>query len=375
MLHVTLDATPLDTMHRDRGIGRYAQGLLTGFEQAARRDLLSTTCLTALRLEPPDAPSQAMRTRLITRRFTRGIMRMWSENLVRMDAWQPSPTHIYHASSMEGVARKTPWVATCHDLIPMLMPGEYLSSPGTRARRAWWPGYVRALTTRAARVIAISHHVKSTLTAHGVPEAKIDVIHHGLDPFWSEPAHTRPAAQLRALAHEPYLLFIGGYDSRKNFDGLLLSLSLIPASRRPHLLAVGGRSKKERAHTQAVAKASGVRVRFLDYIDDLSLRFLYQHALALAFPSVEEGWGFPIVEAMAAGTPVICADFGSMSEAAAGAGIAVDVRQADALSHAIMHVCEDEALRARHSELGCARAAELTWLGCAQKMLKSWHSI
>ena len=375
---VALDTTPVDTMHRSRGIGRYAQGLIQGFGALEANGALAAADLEVVLLRQPhegslDVHPGGLAQHTLGRRFSKGIMRMWTENRLRMDRMLPQETDLYHATSMEGVSKQTPWVPTCHDLIPMLMPQDYFQDLRSKTRIPWWDAYVKAMKDEARRVVAISHHVKSTLVDVGIPEQKIDVVYHGLSDFWGGRDERLPPAHVRALRQEPYVLFIGGYDPRKNFEGLTLALSLIPESRRPRLVAVGGRKRAAQKETESLVAKHGIDATFLGYIDDVSLRFLYRHSRGLVFPSTEEGWGFPIVEAMAAGAPVVCAHYGSMVESAGDAAITCDVRGADELSHAIMHMVEDEAMRQRHIALGLKRVEELTWTHSANALLQVWE--
>lgn len=378
MPHIALDTTPVDTMHRNRGIGRYAQGLIQGFSRLEQDGDIGDITLTLLRQPHEGSLSVdpgALTQHTLGRFFTKGIMRMWSENELRMDGMLPANVDLYHATSMEGVSKRTPWVPTCHDLIPVLMPQDYFQDLRSKTRIPWWDTYINAMRDRAERVVAISHHVKSTLVDRGIPDDKIDVVYHGLSDFWGaeDGAAKRATHVLSATGQGPYVLFIGGYDPRKNFAGLTLALSLIPQSRRPRLIAVGGRKRAAQKETEALVRRHGIDATFLGYIDDVSLRYLYRNSRGLVFPSTEEGWGFPIVEAMAAGTPVVCADFGSMLESAGDAAITCDVNEADALSHAIMHMVEDEALRQDHIEQGLERVKALTWKNSARELLEVWR--
>ena len=180
--HIVVDMTPLDSVHRTRGIGRYAQGLRQGFESPRSPQDMRLSWLRV----PPQPPGPALR--LYPRRQLEGALAMAAENLLSLEPVL-GDAQLYHALGMEGVTWRTPTVATCHDIIALLMPELYLDRP---SRRLFWPLYLQWLRLGARHILAISHHVKATLCARGVRAEKIDVVHHGLSPFW----HPQPQAPL-----------------------------------------------------------------------------------------------------------------------------------------------------------------------------------
>jgi glycosyltransferase involved in cell wall biosynthesis len=367
---VVLDATPLDTGHRTRGIGRYVQGLVEGFASLQADDALNID-LRLLRATPAgDSPFAEVH---YPRRVMTGATAMYVENRARLDRSLPADTALYHGTAMDGVCRTRPWVATCHDLIPLLIQWPYLK-PWNLSAQWFWRDYARRLATRAdglRQIVATSAHVKGVLVDRfGVEEERVHVIHHGLSPFWSQPAAAEgvSARALAAAEGGDFVLFVGGFDARKNLKTLLRALAIMPKGLRPRLVLAGVCSDTLRRKVKATALLTGLRVTFAGYVNDEDLRWLYSRARCLAFPSVEEGWGFPIVEAMAVGTPVVCARWGSMVEAAGGAAVTTDVKRFEDLSHSIRVVLESEATRAERVAAGKVRAAALTWGGYAERL-------
>ncbi len=338
-------------------------GLIEGFGALAARGELRHD-LVLLRSGPTE-PDLAFPAAPYPRRAKREAAYMHLENLWRLDSALPPGTDLFHATSMDGVARRTPWVATCHDLIPLVLRGPYLL-PWELSAQWFWRRYARVLRSGPRRVIAISEHVRRTLVDRfGIPEDRVDVVVHGVSSFWFGPdTQTPPSAP-----SEPFVLFVGGFDARKNFLGLLHALTRIPARHRPRLLVAGVRSPYDRkVHARALDALGPLDVTFLEYVPDTDLRWLYRHAVALAFPSVEEGWGFPIVEAMAAGAPVVCAARGSMAEAAGSAGVFAEPTDVDALACALSSLIASPALRAERSASGRAHAATFTWERTAREV-------
>ena len=372
-MSVVLDATALDSGHRTRGIGRYVQGLVQGFAALHRHGELDDLPLRLLRIagvQPTDEDRALPFERVDYKRIIRrGASEMHIENRLTLDRALPPDTVMYHATAMEGCSQRYPWVATCHDLIPVLLRGSYLR-PWAVKERAFWSGYMRRLREDARLVIAISDHTRRTLIeTAGVPDDRIRVVHHGLTPFWFEAADCAGVSgTVRRAAERPFVLFVGGFDARKNFATLLAGLAMIPSTQRPRLLVAGHRTPTIRRRHGRIRGLRRLEASFFEYVSDEDLRFLYSRAVCLAFPSREEGWGFPIVEAMAVGTPVVCAAHGSMVEAAGGAAITCNVSRAEDIAHSIRALVESDDARSTAIEAGRTRARALTWEQCAREV-------
>lgn len=281
---------------------------------------------------------------------------------------------------------RVPLVVTVHDLIPLLRP-DYRRDPLVRAYTAL---VVRA-TRRAAMVIADSAHAAGDIVAHlGIPEARVRVVPLGVDPAFTLAggASTEVAARyglpaggasadLAARFGLParYGLYVGGFDRRKDVGGLLVAWRRVwDATGVP--LAIAGRLPAPSARhaplgptrtpdPRAQAVAAGLpeaAVRFLGHIPDGDLPALYRGAAVFAFPSREEGFGLPPLEAMASGTPVVVADAASLPEVVGDAGLRVPVGDPGALAEALIAVLDvDGSLAMRLRAAGLERAAGFTW--------------
>jgi glycosyltransferase involved in cell wall biosynthesis len=364
MTRVLIDATALDSGHRTRGIGRYVQGLIEGFR--AIGDLPAGLELSLLRTKASGEASPY--AEVVFRRYmNKDAAKMFVENRLRLNAKVAQGAELFHATAMEGVITGVPWVATCHDLIPLDLRGPYLR-PWDLEAQLFWRAYVRRLREGPARVIAISDFVRNRLIApYGLDPARIDVVRHGVAPFWFEPP-TPPAPELvRKVGDRPFVLFVGGFDVRKNFAGLVEALRHTPGA--PRVIVAGQRSETIRRRHARLLRGRSADVLFLEYIDDVALRWLYSRAVCLAFPSIAEGWGLPIVEAMASCCPVVCANVGSMAEAAGGAALAIDVHDPRAIAAALGTLLLSPARQAELRGQGLERARKLTWKACAEGTL------
>jgi alpha-1,3-rhamnosyl/mannosyltransferase len=322
----------------------------------------------------------------------------WLESRARLGAdlapWLPH-YDIYHSTEPYSVAPHRPGdspqckrVATCHDLIPLLFPDLY-PQPTAKVYYRW----LRGALQRVDAVIAISEAVKASLVERlDLPPAKVAVVPHGVEPRFFAPPDPDDGARLAALGvRAPFFFYGGGADPRKRLD---LLLDAFADARRdvPEQLVLcghmGRRAQGLRAHIARLGV--GDRVALLPYIDEAALLALYRGATAFVFPSLYEGFGLPILEAQAAGCPVITARRSAMPEVAGDAALYIDANtDADAASDAapphpddptarraltahLITLSADADARARLRALGLANAHTFTWARTATLTLRAY---
>ena len=221
---------------------------------------------------------------------------------------------------------------------------------------------------RAAHITTISEHARTDLLDlfDWLDPARITVLPLAVD------ARFRPVPPDRERfgLPESYVVCLGAVQPRKNLARLLEAWATVQArgDAGDAVLAIAGRPKQEGSSYAKLADQLGIadRVRWLGYVADDDLPVLLAGARCLVFPSLYEGFGLPVVEAMAVGCPVICSDTTSLPETAAGAALLVDPLSPTAIADAITRLLTDEAERARLRELGLARAAKLSWTRSAE---------
>ena len=262
-------------------------------------------------------------------------------------------------------------VATVHDLIYKIHPEAHFGviSMGMRV-------LVPLSVKRATRVIAVSQSTADDLrNLLGVDPARIDVVPNGVGT--PPDVAPLPEAELRArhgMGERPFVLCTSAKRPHKNLPRLLDALAAIPPERRPMAVLTGYPTEHEVeliGHAGALGIADDVRI--LGWVDQAELEGLYAAATCLVFPSLYEGFGLPVLEAMARGVPVACSDRSSLPEVAGDAALLFDPEDVSAIAAAIEKLTADPTERERLTALGHAQAARFTWAECARGTLASYE--
>lgn len=231
---------------------------------------------------------------------------------------------------------------------------------------------------KAVRVIAVSHHTKKDLVKYlNIPEEKIAVIYEGVDHNIFKPTEGRPPIP------QPYILFVGSEHPRKNLETLLKAFALLKkqeAFRDLKLLKVGkagGGETDFRKYTLKVVHELGLEseVIFTDFVATEELPLYYSQAECFVFPSLYEGFGFPPLEAMACGCPVVVSNVTSLPEIVGDAAIQVEPLNAEALALAISSILRDAKLKCELRSKGLKRARRFSWERTAQETLNLYWEV
>jgi alpha-1,3-rhamnosyl/mannosyltransferase len=191
-------------------------------------------------------------------------------------------------------------------------------------------------------------------------------------------AEAAPVLAAHGLADGGYVLAVGTLEPRKNLERLAAAHALLPPAlrrRAPLALAGGiGWGGVEAGPALARALAAG-DARALGRVDDAALAALYARAAAVAYPSLYEGFGLPVLEAMGCGAPLVHSATTAVAETAGGAGLAVDPLDPEAIAAGLAAVLEDAALASRLRAAGLARAAEFSWAETARRVVEVWREV
>jgi len=266
--------------------------------------------------------------------------------------------------------RSTRTLLTVHDLSFLHYPEAFVP-----ALRQYLERVVPRSIARADLVLADSAGARFDIVSLlGVPSSKVQVLYSGVSPRFRPEVESGERERLQArygLGERPYVLSVGTLQPRKNYVRLMRAFaSLKPAVLAPgtQLLIAGGQGWLYQ-EILAEAEKHGDWVRILGFVDDADLPALYRHAALFAFPSLYEGFGLPVLEAMACGVPVVCSNASSLPEVAGDAALLVDPLDTDGLAAAIARALADGDLREGMIARGLAQAARFTWKQAARQLL------
>jgi len=273
---------------------------------------------------------------------------------------------LYHATHYVLPGRlPCPAVVTIHDLIHLLYP-RFLPN-----RFAYY--YARFMVRRALRrarsIITVSNTSRDDLQCmFPASTTAIDVIHNGVDKmFTKEIGEEELAQQLRRLeVRPPYFLFVGNPKPHKNLNALLRAFANTQ-SIPERLVVVGDRGDSGATQQLCDELGIGERVDLLGYVEASSLPAVYRGSTALVHPSHYEGFGLPVAEAMASGTPVIAADVPALREIANNAAEWIDPNDDTTISQALSKLSKDRDRRQELSHRGLEQAKRFSWDKCAEK--------
>jgi alpha-1,3-rhamnosyl/mannosyltransferase len=274
------------------------------------------------------------------------------------------PMDVFHATDYRIVRMDCPVVATLHDAVPIKFP--HWCTPRLRGLKNWLQ---KKAAKKADRVIALSHYAVTELVeCFGVQQDRISVVYCGVAEEWKQPvADEAVAATLAQYGLQAgYFLFVGTLQPRKNVERILQAYLTLPAEvRQAHALVVVGRAGwqcEELVRQLQAAQQNRANVLWLNAVADMQqLRHLYAGAGVFVFPSLYEGFGIPVVEAFAAGVPVITSNTTSLPEVSQGAALEVDPLSLDEISAAMLSLVRDDSVRLACIEKGWQRVAQLSW--------------
>lgn len=315
-------------------------------------------------------PSERLKISIVRAR------RGWLRAALPWRLWRDGVDLVHLPSTILPPLLPCPAIVTVHDLAWARFPETYDPADLRMQTRA-----VPRSLHRAAHIIAVSQSTARDLTETlAVPADRITAIPLGVSPSFSpEGPPLSPDAFFGAerLAGG-YILHLatGGPHPRKNVAGLLEAYARLRADHPAPLLVVAGDVASQRGKA-LLAKAADLcladRVIFPGQVTEAVLPALYRSATLLAYPSLYEGFGLPILEAMASGLPVITSDRSSMPEAAGDAAILIDPESVEDLAAALARVLTDEALRRDLARRGLTRAREFTWERTARETLAAYR--
>ena len=285
--------------------------------------------------------------------------------------WMPAgkPNDVFHASNFVRSLSRNAMVttATLHDLTAWTMPEMH-----TRGNIAADEAFAERIVSKADRLIAVSESTRQdAIQVLRIPSDKIDVIHHGVPDAYFH-ASTEEAARVarKYKLERPYILFCATIEPRKNLDLLLDAYALLaPSLQKTFELVVAGIIGWASQSTVARLRCSGENLRYLGYVEEEDLPGLTRGATVFVYPSLYEGFGLPLAQAMAAGVPTITSGVSSLPEIAGDGALLIDPKSVEELRATMARLLLSPSLQENLAVKAKLQAERYRWEDCASK---SW---
>lgn len=280
------------------------------------------------------------------------------------------PLDLFHSPDfvLPPVRGKIPTVLTVHDLSFLHFPGTF-----TPALVRYLKEAVPRSVNKASSVVADSAATRRDLIhAWDVGSDKIEVLYSGVNRQFQPQPESGEQERLRKkydIGMMPYLLAVGTLQPRKNYEMLIAAFAPLAAESELNLVIAGGKGwLTERIHREVASRGLNDRVRLVGFVDDDDLPGLYRSAEIFLFPSLYEGFGLPVLEAMACGVPVISSSASSLPEVAGDAAIMVSPENRGLWTAAMRRLLADRDERDRLRHAGLLQAQKFSWSAAASEL-------
>lgn len=381
MARVCVDLTANEMLDRFGGIGRYGYLLLRSMLSLPESERAG---IELCALEESDGPvisaEQALERHILAAPPISIRRHRWQRRLLSGRRLAEGAVDIFHAVQPLGL----PWrshaklIATCHDLIPVVFP-----KPNPPLKRSWivlresarWSVRMR----RADHILAISEQTAKDLQRRlGISASRISVVYHGVDRELFHPHADVAAARRKFDLPERWFVSVGSDHYRKNHRPLFEAWCNVSRDVREGLVVVGKAlydSTLHEIHDKVAKLGLEARFRWLSDVEDADLPALYAGATAAIAPSLYEGFGMTLLEAMACGAPVAAARNGAYEEVGGEAAIYFDGRSVADLEATYRRLSGDAELCERLRQAGYRRAGEMTWERTARETLRVYQRL
>lgn len=363
--------------YRQAGVSRYIEYLLRYLpdEMADDDQLLALAGPQARYPERTAAFGDSVEWRWTSWPTWRVPVRILWEQLAAPVVGQRNGLDLVHGPvNVVPLAGREPSVVTIHDLAFLVYPDQYPAM-----QRRYLRAMTRASVRKAERVIAVSSYTAQDVASRlEVPREKVVAVPNGVSEEFTPRAGSDELERFRAENDLPqdFLLFVGTLQPRKNLVGLLRAYSRVPERLRLPLYVVGGQGWMfQEIYDEVISLGIAEDVHFPGYAASESLPLWYSAATAFLYPSFYEGFGLPVLEAMACGAPVVTSRTSSLPEVVGDAGLLVSPDNPEEIAAAITDLLDDSALRERLSAKGVEQARQFTWRRTARETAAVYRSV
>ncbi|HEX6292756.1 MAG TPA: glycosyltransferase family 1 protein [Herpetosiphonaceae bacterium] len=357
------------------GVGRYVQMLHQGLQHAGANvariapDVppLSHTIYSALRRLGPDLRTFFLNYPVAAKYPSADVYHLTSQNLASLLLFRRPPGRV---------------IVTVHDIIPYMLRNDPQFNSYRIAADRVFDRLAMAGLQRADLLIADSHYTRSCVVSElGIAPDRIAVVHLGIDQQRFRPLPVPDTLRERygLPTGRRYLIYVGSEDPRKNLATLVRGLAIVRRELPDIALIKVGRAhfehERRRLHDLAAELGARSAIHFLDDVQEGDLPLLYNLADVCVMPSHYEGFGFPALEAMACGTPVVCARASSLPEIVGDAALQFEPRDAHALAQAIVRYLTEPDLYQAMRSRSIAQAAAFTWARTTRQTLDLYRAV
>lgn len=350
------------------GLARYARELHSALSELDGLEVTPVAGWSSMKTE--DLARTQRKTGLrLTGLGRRGTSLAWTFlNTPPLEALIPQHIDVVHAVALGyPVATRKPLVVTIHDLGPLTHPEFFQNTRPWVMKRS-----LEQAIHQASAIVCVSQTTADEVRGYvgSQIDDRLKVVLEGVDERFFSSVEPSILNDLPLPEKDvPFILSAGAISPRKNVKGLLQAMSRLLQDIPHHLVLIGGAGwdTDELRHSMN-DPALKSRVHFLGFVSDIQLRALYQEAEAYVHPSLYEGFGLPVLEAMASGTPVIASDISSLREIAGSAGRLTNANNPETLAASIVEICQSSAIQAEMSQAGRDHARGFEWSKCARAM-------
>ncbi|MBI5348792.1 MAG: glycosyltransferase family 4 protein [Chloroflexi bacterium] len=347
------------------GIGRYVREMIRAL---AHGDAANRYQLFFASPHPVPFPLSPLPSNFSTRHLPFHdiwLARLWHRAQLPINVeWITGAIDLYHAPDFTLPPTRARSLLTVHDL-------SFARDPDSAAPtlRDYLNVVVPRSVKRATHIVAVSQATKNDLVElYNTPQEKISVIYEGVDEKF-KPTSDKAKIEKYGVGVKPYIFSVSTIQPRKNFKRLIQAFAQLPNDFE--LVIAGGKGWLYDDIFAEAEKFKG-RVRFLGFVPDDDLPALYSHAAMFAYPSLYEGFGLPLLEAMACGTPTLASNVSCLPEVAADAAVTVSPYDVDSIAEGLKHTLanRDELIKK-----GFARASQFKWATAARQLIDLYESL
>jgi glycosyltransferase involved in cell wall biosynthesis len=379
-MRVGIDARGLCNINRTRGIGRYTARLVEALVERAGKDMSFTLFGYG---EGPEAgllePGVLAKVEWRAMPHVEGLSYagLLADHVSMAAAIERAGVDLFHAidHNMTPFLR-IPSMVTVHDLILLVLRGPYLGPT------AWsWMFAHKHAARRARLVVAVSENTRRDIERiWGIPRERIAVVHEGVTPGY-HPIEEQGLVDTVLARHgidAPYFLYLGGFDPRKNLRCMLAGFKrFLLTTGNGYRLVLCGDARGFEGYLEDTVEELGLEgnMVFTGFVPEEDLPALYSGSAAFICVSLYEGFGLPLLEAMACGTPVLASDSSSIPEVVGDAGLLVDPLEPEQIAAGMARLAVEADLAADLAARGRERAAGFTWEKAADNIMGSYETV